>query len=105
LPYLRHKEKANMKDFLKVPGKNRGEIKLFALSTCIWCRKTKQLLEELNVEYKYIDMDMVDDELEEKFTEELKKWNPDCSYPTLVIDNKKCIVGFQEEEIRKELTK
>jgi len=94
-----------MKDFLKVPGKNRGEIILFALSTCIWCRKTKQLLEELNVEYKYIDMDMVDDELEEKFTEELKKWNPDCSYPTLVIDNKKCIVGFQEEEIRKELTK
>ena len=93
-----------MKDFVKVPGKNKGNITLFALSTCIWCRKTKQLLEELNVEYKYIDMDMVDDELEEKFTEEVKKWNPDCSYPTLVINNK-CIVGFQEEEIRRELEK
>ncbi len=47
-------------------------------------------------------MDLVNEELEEKLTAEMKKWNPDCSFPTLVIDNKRCIVGFQEDEIRKE---
>lgn len=92
-----------MKDLQRVEGKKKKDIVLYALSTCIWCRKTKKLLEELGVEYSYIDMDMVDDEVEKKFNDELKKWNPDCSFPTLVIDNKKCIVGFQEEEIREEL--
>ncbi len=91
-----------MKDFQKVEGKKKKDLVLYALSTCIWCRKTKKLLDELGVEYSYIDMDLVNEELEEKLTAEMKKWNPDCSFPTLVIDNKRCIVGFQEDEIRKE---
>ncbi|MGC8765710.1 MAG: glutaredoxin family protein [Brevinematia bacterium] len=92
-----------MSDLQKVEGNKKKNVMLYALSTCIWCRKTKKLLEELDVEYSYVDVDLVDDEAEERFREEMKKWNPDCSFPTLVIDNKKCIVGFQEEEIRKEL--
>lgn len=90
-----------MKDFEKVEGKKKNkQVVLYALSTCIWCKKIKKLLEELEVEYKYIYLDLVDDE--QKYLSEIKKWNPDCSYPTLVIDNEKCIVGFQEEEIKKE---
>ncbi len=92
-----------MADFEKVEGKKKDkEVILYALSTCIWCKKTKKLLEELEVEYKYIDMDMLDEKDEEKYKNEIKKWNPDCSFPTLIIDGKKCIVGFQEEEIKKE---
>jgi glutaredoxin-like protein NrdH len=30
----------------------------------------------------------------------VRKWNPACSFPTIVIDDKKCIVGFKEDEIR-----
>jgi len=25
-----------------VDGKNKGKIMLYALSTCVWCKKTKQ---------------------------------------------------------------
>lgn len=92
-----------MKDFKEVPGRSDRKVVLYALSTCIWCRKTKMLLEELGVAYKYVDIDLLEDEVEEKFNEEVKKWNPDLSFPTLVIDDKKCIVGFQEDEIRREL--
>jgi hypothetical protein len=31
------------------------------------------------------------------------KWNPDGSFPTLVLNDSKCIVGFKEPEIRQAL--
>ena len=34
-----------------VEGKNKGEVVLFALSTCGWCKKTRMLLEELGIEF------------------------------------------------------
>jgi hypothetical protein len=30
----------------------------------------------------------------------IQKWNPSTSFPTMVIDNSKCIIGFQENKIR-----
>ncbi len=92
-----------MKDFKKVEGKNKGSIVLFALSTCVWCKKTKELLKELDISYSYIDMDLTDENVKEKFLSQLKQWNPACSYPTLVINDRECIVGFDEEKIRKVL--
>ncbi len=32
------------------------QVKLYALSTCAWCKKTKKFLEERNVEYEGIDI-------------------------------------------------
>jgi len=42
-------------DVNHVQGKNVGHIMLYALSTCPWCRKTKQLLSDLGVDYYYVD--------------------------------------------------
>ena len=38
-----------------VTGTNKGQIVLYGLSTCVWCRKTKVLLDQIGVEYNYID--------------------------------------------------
>jgi glutaredoxin-like protein NrdH len=43
----------------KVPGLKVKEVMLFALSTCIWCKKTKQLLKDLGLEYSYVDVDLL----------------------------------------------
>ena len=83
-----------------VPGKNVGRTMLYALSTCPWCQKTKKLLNELGVEYYYIDVDYLDGAEKEKVMNDVKKWNPACSFPTLVLNDKKCIAGFKENEIR-----
>lgn len=85
-----------------VEGENKGKIMLYALSTCGWCRKTKELLNELGVEYEYVYVDLLEDEDEDTAMDEVKKWNPRLSFPTLVIDDK-CIVGFKEDEIREVL--
>jgi len=87
-----------------IAGKNKGKIMLYALSTCIWCRKTKNLLNQLGVEYSYIDVDLLDTDEKEKIKKEIQKWNPAISFPTIVINDEKCIIGFKENEI-KELLK
>jgi len=83
-----------------VKGKNKGKILLYALSTCVWCKKTKQLLEALGIEYSYIFVDLLEIEDIEKTMKNIRKWNPRCSFPTLVINDKKCIIGFKEDEIK-----
>jgi glutaredoxin-like protein NrdH len=83
----------------KVPGKSKGDIVLFALSTCGWCRKTKNLLNDLGLEYSFIDVDLLDGQAKREVVEEVARWNPSTSYPTIVINNKS-IVGFQEDKIR-----
>jgi glutaredoxin-like protein NrdH len=83
----------------KVQGKKRADILLFALSTCGWCRKTKNLLDELGVEYRYIDVDLLEGQDKKEVVAEVTRWNPSSSYPTMVINNKS-IVGYQEEKIK-----
>jgi len=89
--------------FEHVKGLNKGDIKLFALSTCVWCKRTKKLLSDLAVEYDYVFVDLLEGEEKEEVTDAVKKHNPRCSYPTLVINNEKCIVGFKKEQIIEEL--
>jgi glutaredoxin len=86
-----------------VEGKNKGKIILYALSTCGWCKKTKNFLTKLGVKYSYIYVDNLTGNDKEKVMEEVKKWNPRCSFPTMVINDEKCIVGYKEDEIKKAL--
>jgi glutaredoxin-like protein NrdH len=86
-----------------VAGRKAGKLMLYALSTCIWCRKTKQLLTDLGVEYDYTFVDLLSGAEKDEAIKTITKWNPDCSFPTLVLNDKKCIVGFKEPEIREAL--
>lgn len=86
-----------------VDGKDEGRVMLYTLSTCVWCKKTKALLQELGVGYDYIDVDTLSGEEEDQVVAEIKKHNPACSFPTMIIDGKKCIIGFKESEIREAL--
>lgn len=83
-----------------VSDKKTKRIIIYALSTCPWCRKTKNLLNELGIEYDFVDVDLVPPEEKQTLLDMMCKWNPDCSFPTIVIDDRKCIVGFNEDEIR-----
>jgi glutaredoxin len=83
-----------------VDGEDKGEVILYALSTCIWCGKTKKLLNELNVKYQYIDVDLLDFDEQQEALKELKKFNPNSGFPTMIINNKDCIIGFSENKIR-----
>jgi len=86
-----------------VDGENKGDVMLFALSTCGWCKKTRMLLEDLGVEYDYIYVDLTSGDEREEAVNELEKFNQDVSFPTMVINNADVIVGFEEEKIKSKL--
>ena len=55
----------------KVPGKKRGDILLFALSTCGWCRKTKKFFTEHQIPFEFTDYDLADAAAQDKILREL----------------------------------
>ena len=85
-----------------VSGKDAGQVMLYALSTCVWCKKTRLLLEELGIAYDYEYVDLLQGIEQTRAMDIVRKWNPACNFPTLIV-NDKCIIGFQEKEIREAL--
>lgn len=85
-----------------VHGKKKNNILLFALSTCPWCKKTKVLLKKLGLEYRYIDVDLLEADDAMKVYDIISQFNDRTSFPTIVINNgEDVILGFDEEAIRR----
>lgn len=74
-------------------------VKIYTLSTCVHCKAAKKLLNECTVTYDFIDVDLLAGEELKAVLEDVKKFNPECSFPTIIIGDK-VVVGFKENEIR-----
>ena len=79
-------------------------ITLYALSTCIWCRKTRRMLDSLGVDYRLIEVDLLSPAEQSEAADEMRRWNPVCSYPVLVFNAEWAIQGYREDEIRRAVT-
>jgi len=87
----------------RVKGTKKCNIMLYALSTCVWCKKTKALLDELGVEYNYVYVDLLEMEDMVEAKDTIKKMTNEITFPTIVFDEKSFIQGFQPEEIKNRL--
>jgi len=81
---------------------DKPKIKLFTLSTCSHCARTKRFFKENSIDMEFVDVDLLTGGERERIMDEVRKFNPDCSFPTICIGNT-VIVGFNEEKIRKAL--
>jgi glutaredoxin len=86
-----------------IEGKNKGKVMLYALSTCVHCKMTKELLNELGVAFDYLYVDQLSRSEMDEVLKEVEKYNPRGSFPTLVIDGSKTIIGSRLDEIREAL--
>ena len=77
-------------------------IMLYTLSTCSHCKATKEFLNDCAVKYDFEDVDLLEGEERKAILEDVRKWNPKCSFPTIVIGDK-VIAGFKEDEIKEAL--
>ncbi|OGW36804.1 MAG: NrdH-redoxin [Nitrospirae bacterium RBG_13_39_12] len=77
-------------------------VKMYTLSTCSHCKATKKLLNDCAVKYEFTDVDLLSPQEQLAILEDVKKLNPRCTFPTIIIGNK-VIVGFRENEIREAL--
>lgn len=87
-------------DIKHIEGKKKGKVMLYALSTCVWCKKTKRLLNQLGVDYSYVDVDLASTEDKEQINSVVLRWNPSGSYPTIVIDDRQSITGYDPDKIK-----
>ena len=82
--------------------KENQPVKLFTLSTCSHCKSTKKLLAECTVQYDVVDVDLLEGEERKAILADVKKFNPKCSFPTIIIGNT-VIVGHKEDKIKEAL--
>lgn len=81
-------------------GKKRDRrVTIYALSTCGWCRRTKEMLDAADIGYDYIDVDKTSGPERDECVARVRQLNPRGSYPTIEIDNE-VIAGFDEDRIR-----
>lgn len=77
-------------------------VKIYTLSTCSHCKATKKLLDDCRVQYEFTDVDLLEGDERAAVLEDVRKLNPRCSFPTIIIGDK-VIVGYKEDEIKEAL--
>ena len=77
-------------------------VKLYSLSTCGHCKATKKYLGDCSIKYEFVDVDLLEGEERKAILEDVKKFNPRCSFPTIII-GEKVIVGYKEDQIKEAL--
>lgn len=72
------------------------EVKMYTLSTCPWCKKTKEFFREHNIPFEYIDYDQTDDETKEKIIKEMRSHGAN-GFPYVKIGNN-IVIGYKPDE-------
>ncbi len=81
---------------------SENNVKIYSLSTCSHCKSTKKFLSECAVKYEFVDVDLLEGTERKAILEDVRKFNPKCSFPTIII-GEKVVVGYREEEIKEAL--
>ena len=88
----------------KVSGNNnKHKVFVYALSTCVWCKLTKQFLTENNLEYEFVDVDLEDEKDKQKIHKTIQNLGGMISYPTIIVDDKTVITGFRKDKLKEVL--
>lgn len=77
-------------------------VKVYSLSTCPWCKKVKKFLDEKDVEYEVVDVDLAQGDEQKQALEEVEKLTGKRAFPVTVI-NDEVISGYKEDKIEEAL--
>ena len=87
-----------------IPGTHdKHRTVFYGLSTCIWCRRTRQFLEDQGVEFDFTYVDLLKGQEREEAVEQVRRWNSAVSFPTVVVDDSRCVVGYKPENLKEAL--
>lgn len=73
-------------------------VKVFALSTCPYCRMTRKYLEDQGVNYDVVEVDLLEGQEKDAALAEVRKLSGGTSFPVLIIDGE-VVVGFNKKRI------
>ena len=90
--------------FSKVSGqKSQHKVVLYTLSTCAWCKMTKQFLKDVNIEYEYVNVDLCEEDDKQKIRQHIRSKGGPLSYPTIIIDDNVLVTGFRKDKLKEAL--
>jgi glutaredoxin len=75
------------------------KVSMYTLSTCPWCRKTKNYFTQHNIPFTYIDYDLADEKVQSRILDELDAAGA-TGFPFVKIDDE-FIVGYQPDRYTK----
>lgn len=81
-----------------------NKITIYALSTCLWCRKSKKYFEEKNIPFECVDYDKQDEDRQKEMMSEMRGAGCTGSFPFIKIGGA-CVQGYDPEEFEKLLHK
>ena len=84
-------------------GKSDHGVFLFALSTCGWCKRTKEFLGENDVAFEYIDVDKCTLEEKREVGRLLKEKDVPLGFPVTIVDDEVVITGFKPDDFKEVL--
>jgi glutaredoxin-like protein NrdH len=72
------------------------EVFVYALSTCPWCRKTKQWFDDSKVPYEWLDVDTLQGDEADEAAAKANELSGGRRFPVTVI-NGEVVVGFNPD--------
>ena len=76
---------------------------MYALSTCVWCKRAKKFLKDNHIAYEYVDVDRCSREDLQKVHQDILNRGGSLTYPTIIIDDKVLMTNLKEDELMKVL--
>ena len=80
----------------------QDEVLVYTLSTCPWCRKTKQWFANSNVPFEYVDVDLLPEGEQDDAAETAYRLSGGRRFPVVVI-NGEVIVGHNPDKFLQHL--
>ncbi len=78
-------------------------VKVFALSTCPYCRMTRKYLDENGVDYDVVEVDLLEGQERTDAIDEVRRLSGGSSFPVVIIGDE-VIVGFNKKRIKELLS-
>lgn len=74
-------------------------VKVYALSTCPYCRMARKFLDDSGVEYDVTEVDQLEGQEREDTLAEVKRVSGGTSFPVIIADDE-VVVGFDKARMK-----
>jgi glutaredoxin len=78
------------------------EVLVYALTTCPWCRKTKQWFTDSKIQFEAIDVDALPADEQDEAADKAYKLSGGRRFPVVVI-NSEVVVGYSPDKFLEHL--
>ena len=76
-----------------------GDVTVYALSTCGFCKRALAFLRANSVSFRYLYFDDLPGDVKDEIREHINaRFDRPLRFPFLVLDNERCLSGFDEDE-------